>query len=312
MPASSSAPTVSLPLDEAGSAAAASSRRWADTALTALTPMIWGSTYLVTTEWLPPERPFTAACIRTLPAGLALLLWQGHRLPRGAWPRLLLLGILNIGLFQALLFAAAYRLPGGIAAILGATMPLLVLGLTWIFDQRRPPLLALGAGLTAVLGMAAIFAGPATSNLDPVGLLAAAGGTVCLALGTYLTGRTAAGTPAVPLLTSTGWQLTFSGLLLAPAAWWLEAPIAELQVTHIVGYTYLCLAGALLSYPLWFRGIRRLSASAVSALGLLSPLTALVLGWLVLGQAFSPTQLAGMTIVLAAIFTLQWALRPQR
>ena len=39
---------------------------------TALAPLIWGSTYLVTTEFLPPDRPFTAALIRALPAGLLL------------------------------------------------------------------------------------------------------------------------------------------------------------------------------------------------------------------------------------------------
>ena len=40
---------------------------------TALAPLIWGSTYLVTTEFLPPGRPFTAALLRVLPAGLLLL-----------------------------------------------------------------------------------------------------------------------------------------------------------------------------------------------------------------------------------------------
>ena len=43
--------------------------------LTALAPLIWGSTYLVTTEFLPPERPLTAAVLRVLPAGVLLLLW---------------------------------------------------------------------------------------------------------------------------------------------------------------------------------------------------------------------------------------------
>ena len=41
---------------------------------TALAPLIWGSTYLVTTEFLPPDRPFHAALLRCLPAGLLLLL----------------------------------------------------------------------------------------------------------------------------------------------------------------------------------------------------------------------------------------------
>ena len=45
-----------------------------DLLLTALAPLIWGSTYLVTTLFLPPDRPFTAALLRVLPAGVLLLL----------------------------------------------------------------------------------------------------------------------------------------------------------------------------------------------------------------------------------------------
>ena len=74
---------------------------------TALAPLIWGSTYLVTTEFLPPGRPFTAALLRVLPAGLLLLAWTRE------WPRwrdmgwLLVLSILNIAFFQAMLFVSA-------------------------------------------------------------------------------------------------------------------------------------------------------------------------------------------------------------
>lgn len=91
---------------------------------TALTPIIWGTTYLVTTELLPPDRPLLAAVLRALPAGLLLVVLT-RRLPQGIWWwRALVLGFLNIGAFFALLFVAAYRLPGGIAAIIIASQPL--------------------------------------------------------------------------------------------------------------------------------------------------------------------------------------------
>ena len=53
-------------------------------ALTALTPIVWGSTYAVTTEFLPPDRPLLTALLRALPAGLVLLLLT-RVLPRGPW-----------------------------------------------------------------------------------------------------------------------------------------------------------------------------------------------------------------------------------
>ena len=45
-----------------------------DLFLTALAPAIWGSTYIVTSQFLPPDRPFIAALLRVLPAGIALLI----------------------------------------------------------------------------------------------------------------------------------------------------------------------------------------------------------------------------------------------
>ncbi|MFD9701161.1 hypothetical protein [Lentzea sp. NPDC059081] len=55
----------------------------ADSAVTALAPMIWGSTYLVTTQLLPPDRPLLASVVRALPAGLVLVLF-GRVLPRSS------------------------------------------------------------------------------------------------------------------------------------------------------------------------------------------------------------------------------------
>ncbi|NLH82362.1 MAG: EamA family transporter, partial [Phyllobacteriaceae bacterium] len=103
--------------------------RLADLAATALAPTIWGSTYLITTEWLPPDRPIWLSVLRALPAGL-LLLAMVRRLPQGVWwGRMLILGGLNFAIFWTCLFIGAYRLPGGVAATLGAAQPLMVLGL---------------------------------------------------------------------------------------------------------------------------------------------------------------------------------------
>ena len=156
---------------------------WMDALTTAVGPVIWGSTYIVTTELLPPDRPFTAALLRTLPAGLLLVLWCRRWPAWGDWTgwwRLLVLAALNIGVFQALLFVAAYRLPGAVAAVV--------------------------------------------------------------------------------------------------------------------------------AYALWFRGIARLPSVAVSSLGLLSPVTAVLLGWALLGQAMTGVSLVGMLVVLASILAVQWAM----
>ena len=281
----------------------ASRSTWLDVLITALAPAIWGSTYIVTTEILPPDRPFTAALLRALPAGLLLVLYSRYLPRRSEWPRLLVLAALNIGFFQALLFVAAYRLPGGLAAVVGAIQPLLVMGLVWSMDQQRPASVAVAASVVGIAGMAALLLAPGAS-WDPIGIAAAFVGTACMASGTYLTRRWR---PTVPLLAFTGWQLLIGGLFLLPVAWLIDPPLPQLSPLQWLGYAYLSLFGALLAYVLWFRGIARLAPVAVSSLGLLSPLVAVLLGWALLGQSITGVALLGLIAVLGSILAVQWA-----
>ncbi|TAI90618.1 EamA family transporter [Pectobacterium versatile] len=275
---------------------------WRDVILTALAPAIWGSTYIVTSEILPPDRPFTAALIRVLPAGLLLLLFTRRFPARRDWWRVLVLSALNIGVFQALLFVAAYRLPGGLAAVLGAIQPLLVMVLVWAVDHRAPRLATLWSAIIGVVGMAILLLSPQTT-FEPVGVAAALLGAVCMATGVWLTRRWQLDLPVLPL---TGWQLFLGGLMLAPVAWVVDAPLPALTLSQYAAYIYLCLAGAVISYGLWFRGITRLPTIAVASLGLLSPLTAVVLGWVLLSQSMTGTAFLGLATVLASVFAVQW------
>jgi probable blue pigment (indigoidine) exporter len=271
--------------------------------VTAVTPAVWGTTYIATTELLPPGRPLLAAALRALPAGL-LLVAVTRRLPRGQWWwRTAVLGTLNIGAFFALLFVSAYRLPGGVAAVLGAAQPLLVAGLSVALLAERVPRRTVLAGLAGVLGVGLTVLTD-SARLDPIGVLAGLAGTTCMGFGVVLTKRW--GRP-VSLLTMTGWQLTAGGLLLLPTALLAEGLPATVSTENIAGYAYLSLVGGALAYALWFRGLERLPAASVSLLGLLSPLVAAVVGWAVLGQRLSPLQLVGMAVALGGVAAGQTA-----
>lgn len=267
--------------------------------VTAVAPLAWGTTYAVTSELLPPDRPLTAALLRALPAGL-LLLAVTRRLPSGVWwLRAAVLGSLNIGLFFALLFVAAYRLPGGVAATVGAVQPLLVVllsaGLLGELLTRRAVLAGLiGAGGVALL----VLRGDAA--VDAVGVAAAAGGAAVMALGVVLTKRW--GRPA-SALTVTSWQLVAGGLLLLPLALVVEGPLpaAEVDAAAVGGYVYLGVVGTAVAYALWFRGLAVLPASSVSFLSLLAPVVATGVGWALLAQPLSAVQLSGAALVLLAV-----------
>ncbi|MGV9955980.1 EamA family transporter [Streptomyces cellulosae] len=273
-------------------------RRAAVVALTALAPVSWGTTYVVTTELLPPERPLFTALVRALPAGLLLLVFA-RVLPRGAWWwKAGVLGALNIGAFFPLLFLAAYRLPGGLAAVVGSVGPLLVLGLSALLLGRRPALRDVLAGTVAALGVSMVVL-RAAGALDALGVAAAFASTASMAAGTVLTQKW--GRPeGVGPLALTGWQLTAGGLLIAPLAFLAEGAPPALDAGAAGGYAYLVLVNTALAYVLWFRGIGRLTATQATLLGPLSPLTAAVLGWALLGESLTAFQLAGMTLAFGA------------
>jgi probable blue pigment (indigoidine) exporter len=270
-------------------------------ALTALTPMIWGSTYLVTTQLLPPDRPLFAAAVRALPAGLVVLALT-RRLPRGAWWwKAAVLGALNIGIFFALLFVAAYRLPGGVAATFGAVQPLMVAALAIPLLGQRPTRWRLAWGVAGVLGVGLVVIRGSVA-LDGIGLLAALADAAAMSAGIVLTKRW--GRP-VPLLTFTGWQLTAGGLLLAPLAFAFEGAPPALDGDAVLGFLWLGLFGTLLAYANWFRGLDRLPVVAAAFLTLIAPIVATIIGWLALDQSLTALQLLGMLIAFGAVLAGQ-------
>ncbi|MCL4160719.1 UNVERIFIED_CONTAM: hypothetical protein GTU68_013280 [Idotea baltica] len=263
--------------------------------------MAWGTTYIVSTELLPSGRPLLAALLRALPAGIGLALITRTR-PTGTWwLKAAVLGTLNIGGFFALLFYAAFRLPGGVAATLGAVQPLIAVGLAAALlgeQVRRVNLLAGGLGVVGV----ALLVLSGDAQLDSLGILAGLGGAMSMALGVVLTKRW--GRP-VPLLAFTSWQLIAGGIVLLPLAIGIEGLPTTLTTSNLVGFLWLATFGTAIAYSLWFRGVQSLPVARVSMLGLLSPVVAALAGWIVLDQTLSGGQLAGAALVLGAIWLPQ-------
>jgi probable blue pigment (indigoidine) exporter len=265
---------------------------------TAMAPALWSTTYLTTTMFLPEGRPLLAATLRALPAGL-LLLAVCRQLPRGAWWwKSWILGVLNIGAFFALLFIAAYRLPGGVAAIVGGVQPLVVALLASRLLRERVTARVLMAGVTGVFGVALITL-QAQARLDVVGVLAALSGTLSMATGIVLSKKW--GQPASPL-TTTAWQLITGGLSLLVIMLAFEGlPSTALTPSNLGGYAYLSIVSTAFAYVMWFHGISKLPASTTAFLGLLSPVVAILLGSVIAGESFTPPQILGIFLVLGSV-----------
>ncbi|WP_209718274.1 EamA family transporter [Marmoricola sp. OAE513] len=282
--------------------------------LTAVAPLAWGSTYIVTENFLPPDRPLFAATVRALPVGLVLLAFVRQLPPRGWRLRAVVLGLCNIGLFFPLIFLSAYHLPGGLAATLQATSPLAVMALAWPLIGERPAGVRVGAALVGLVGVALLVL-RSPGHVDGLGLAAAFGSVLVSGLGFVLIKRwpapvTTKSPEGVGMLTLVSWQLVVGGLALLPIGLVVEGAPPAIDGRAVLGFSWIAIAGTGLAYFCWFRGLSRMPAGAASLIGLVNPVVGTLLGIAFASEAFGPTQALGMALVLGGVVAGQRLTRP--
>lgn len=275
-----------------------SERRGGIAYLGVITPIIFGTTYLLTTDFLPPGRPLLVALGRSLPTGVVLVI--GSKLPpRGWWWKFAVLSVLYASAFFPLLFVAAYRLPGGVAAVINSIGPIATAVLSiWLL---RTPIRAIQvvAGLVGVGGVALLVLS-SSARLDGWGVLAMVSCVIMLSAAAVLTKRW--GKPdGFTARGMTGWTFLIGGVTLIPFVLIFEGLPAQLSGREIGGFVYLGLISGVVGYGMWFWALERLSPSAVMFLGLVNPVVAAALGWIFLGQRLNGLQLFGAALVLVAV-----------
>ena len=277
--------------------------RWSTLLVTAVAPVAWGSTYLVTEQFLPPDRPLFAASARALPVGLVLLAIR-HRLPRGEWWwKAIVLGVLNIAMFFPLIFLAAYHLPGGLASTLQATSPLAVMAVAWLLIGERTGVVRVAAAAVGLVGVGLLVVRN-PGGVDAAGLAGAFGSVLVGALGFVLVKRWEA---PVDMLTLVSWQLVVGGLVLVPVALLVEGPPPTVDLPAALGLGWVAVVATGLAYVCWFRGLRLMSAGAVSLIGLVNPVVGTLLGVVFAHEAFGALQAFGMVLVLGGVVVGQRA-----
>ncbi|MFF1877429.1 DMT family transporter [Leifsonia sp. NPDC058230] len=277
--------------------------KWFWMLVTAVAPIAWGSTYVVTNAVLPPGEPLWGAAIRALPAGLLLFLVRRRR-PRGAWWwRSAVLGVLNTGGFFALVYAAAQLLPSSIAATLMATSPLAMMGFGWLLLAERPRMIAVAGAVVGVAGVCVMLL-DGGAGVHPLGVAASLAAMLLSSVGYVLATRWSDGTD---VFSSTSWQLIAGGLLAVPFAVAFEGAPPRLDGPAIAGFAFVTVVATALAFVAWFSGLRHLGAGTVGVLGLLNPVAGVLLGTMVAGEVLTLRQALGLAIVLAGILLGQSA-----
>lgn len=271
--------------------------KWKWMAITAIAPVTWGATYFVTSEFLPADYPLWGGVIRALPAGI-LLLAITRRRPRGSWWwKSAVLGALNVGAFFVLVYLAAQLLPSSIASTLMATSAAVMMLLAWPILGDRPRLLSLAGALIGFTGVAVMLAnGDAAAN--GWGIVASLAAMTMSSIGYVLAKRWST---TIPILATTSWQLIAGGLIVAPVAMIVEGPPPTLDPPAIAAFAFVSFVATALAFVAWFTGLRHLPAGSVGLIGLLNPVTGVLLGVLLAGEPFGILQLVGVALVLTGV-----------
>jgi len=270
--------------------------------------LIWGSTWLgikVGLEYLPPflfaGMRFGVASLALLPLGVILK----ARIPRdrSSWAHMLLLGILQITVPYGLVFWGEQYISSGLASVLFATLPFFVV----IFAQPLIPDERLT--VTKILGITASFIGLVLIFWQDL----MGGITASVFGGLAIVGSAASGgfsnvfakrytmhiDPATNILV----QSAVSFVLLTGVGLLTETS-SDLSFTYtaVAALLYLGVVGSAFAFVGLYWLLKRATATNTSLLAFITPIVALILGWLVLGETLTLNLSAGTALILAGVY----------
>jgi drug/metabolite transporter (DMT)-like permease len=280
-----------------------------DWALLALLSIVWGGSFLFVGVAVRELPPLTIVALRVVTAASALLLTlrlMGVDLPRTrqVWAAFLGMSILNNVIPFTLIVWGQSHIASGLASILNATTPLFtVIVAHYLTDderltgQRFAGVIVGFAGVAVMIGAAA-FASLDASILAQLAVLGAA-----LSYGfSGVFGRRFKTMGIPPLATAAG-QVTVSSAILLPAALIVDRPwtLAMPSTGAIVSLAALGLVSTAFAYLIFFRLLARAGATNVGLVTFLIPVSAILLGVLVLGETLAMRHVAGMALIGAGL-----------
>jgi drug/metabolite transporter (DMT)-like permease len=271
--------------------------------------LIWGGSFFFNKILLGAFEPLTIVLGRAGIAALALLALihlTGGRLPRSlaAWRIFAGMSLLNNLVPFALILWGQKHIASGLAAILNATTPLFAAILAHMLAGERLTAHRLAGVMIGMAGVALMVGADVIA--DGLGGNVLAQLAVLLAAFSYglasLYGRRLAALRITPQSAAAG-QLTITTLAVLPLVAWFDRPwtLPAPDWPVWASLAALALLSTALAYVIFFRLLSGAGGVNASLVTLLVPVTALLLGTLILGEAFSARQAAGMTVILLGL-----------
>ncbi|MGY8631657.1 DMT family transporter [Bradyrhizobium sp. 14AA] len=280
-----------------------------DWSLLAVLSVLWGGSFFFNGAALRELPPLTLVFLRVV-LGAAILLpllrAQGIGLPKGmtGWKPFVAIGLLNNVIPFSLIVIGQTFIPSGLASILNATTPLFAVIVMAAAGEEALQMRRVAGVALGLLGVIVLRGwGLETKPGQGLGILLCLGGAFSYGLAALAARRLLK--DAAPLGTAT-FQLMASSLMMAIVAGAVEQPwrLPMPGLTTWLAVFGLAALSTALAYIVFFQILRRSGATNVMLVTLLIPVTAILLGWLVLGEPISLREIAGATVIGSALLVI--------
>ena len=270
--------------------------------------LIWGSTWIFIKLGLDDWPPFTFAGLRFLLASAILwliVLVRGDSLPRARrdWLLIAWLGLISVALNFGLVFWGENRISSGLTAVLQSVIPAFGLLLAHYFlpNERITAAKLIGVAL-GIAGVAVIFA----DQMKIAGASAVAGSAAIIvsafvvAYTNVLVKLRCGHMQVVPLVAG---QMTFGFVPLLAVGWLVEGGPLNLRWTPqaAVALVYLAVVGSVTAFLLYYWLVKKIAVTKTMLISLVTPVVALLIGWLARGEALSWRLALGSAAILSGI-----------
>ena len=284
-----------------------------DWSLLGVLSVLWGGSFFFNGLVLREVPPLTLVLLRVMLASIFLLpLLRVYRIrfPRGpsGWMPFIAIGLFNNVLPFSLIVAGQTYIPSGLASILNATTPLFTVVVMAVAGEEKLHARRIAGVIVGLIGVVILHGGFDGNGLgfgsgQGVGILLCLAGAFSYGLSALLARRLLSnspplGTATFQMLASTAMMVVVAGVIDRP--WQLPMPGA----TTWLGVIGLAALSTALAYIVFFQILRRSGATNVMLVTLLIPVTAILLGYLVLGEQISPREIFGALVIGSALLLI--------
>jgi len=274
--------------------------------------LMWSSAFTSARIIVADASPLFSLAMRFLISGLlgvmiALALGQTWRLTRNQWRATIIFGVCQNALYLGLNFVAMQTIQASLAAIIAATMPLLVALASWLLFKERLKPLGIAGLMAGVLGVSLIMGSRISAGVDLFGMALCGLGVLALAIATLaLRGATSGGN----FMMVVGLQMLVGATLLFVAAPLFEDIYINPTLPLALAFAYTTLVPGLIATFIWVLLLNRIGPLRAATFHFLNPVFGVAIASFLLGERLGPLDLIGVLVVTIGILAVQVSRQP--